>query len=122
MSKSFDEIMKVIEETGGIPDDKAKAIITEHGPLEADEKKQIATTIKMRKQLQGSAAQKKDDKPDTAKEGEDKPEAEAKEADKKADNEVTMDDYIQALSVLDAEDSTEDEKKKAQAVKEKFEA
>ena len=33
-----------------------------------------------------------------------------------------MDDYLQALSVLDSEGATEEEKKKAQAVKDKFEA
>ena len=118
MSKSFDAIMKVIEETGEIPDEKAKTIITENGPLEADEKKQIAAAIKMRKQLQASAATKKKDD----KEGGDKPDAAAKEGDKKADDEVTMDDYLQALSVLDSEGATEEEKKKAQAVKDKFEA
>ena len=105
MSKSFDEIMKVIEETGDIPDEKAKTIIEEHGPLTADEKKQIGSAIKMRKQLKQEAEKKKDgDKPD-----------------EKKDDEVTMDDYLQALSVLDSEGATAEEKKQAQAVKEKFE-
>jgi hypothetical protein len=102
MSKSFDEIMKVIEEEGGIPDEKAKAIITEHGQLSAAEKKQVASAIRMNKALKG-----KKDEGDSA---------ESDDAD-----EVSMEDYLQALGTLDSEDASAEEKKEAQAIIDKFE-
>ena len=95
MTKAFDEIMKIIEDEGQIADEKAKAIIAEHGELEADEKKQIASAIKMKKSLS---------KPDDD------------------IGEVSMEDYMQALSVLDSDDATDEERQKAQAVKDKFES
>ncbi len=109
MTKTFDELMKVLDEKGEIPDETAKALITEHGALNDDEKKQMAAAIKMKKALT-KPAEKKDEKPDDPKD------------DKAAAEEVSMDDYLQALSVMDAEGTTEDEKKQAKAIIEKFES
>ena len=95
MTKAFDEIMKVVEEEGQIADEKAKAIIAEHGKLTDEEKKQIASAIKMKRSLS---------KPDDD------------------IGEVSMEAYMQALSVLDSDDASADEKKKAQAIKDKFES
>jgi hypothetical protein len=97
MGKSFDAIMEIVQKEGKIDDDKAKEIIAEHGPLSDDEKKQVASAIKMKKALEGKDEGKKD-----------------------AD-EVSMDDYIRALSVLDSEGASEEEKKKAEEIKAKFE-
>ena len=96
MSKAFDEIMKVIQEKGEIPDEKAKEIIKEHGALSDDEKKQIAAAIKMKKALSDEGG--------------------------KDIGDVSMEDYINALSVLDSDAATEEDKKKAQAIKDKFES
>lgn len=112
MSKTFDELMKVLEEKGEIPDDTAKKLIEEHGPLSDEEKKQIAAAIKMKKALTG------DEKKEEAK-GEDK---DAEEDKDQKDAEVTMDDYLQALSVLDSEDAGDDEKEQAKKVREQFES
>jgi hypothetical protein len=111
MSKTFDELMKVLEEKGEIPDDVAKKLIEEHGPLSDEEKKQVAAAIKMKKALTS------DEKKEEAK-GEDK---DAEKDEDKKDAEVTMDDYLQALSVLDSEDAGDDEKEQAKKVKEQFE-
>ncbi len=97
MGKSFDAIMEIVQKEGKIDDDKAKEIIAEHGPLSDEEKKQVASAIKMKKALEG------------------------KEEDKKSGDEVSMDDYIQALSVLDSEGASEEDKKKAEEIKAKFE-
>jgi hypothetical protein len=97
MGKSFDAIMEVIQKEGKVDDDKAKAIITEHGPLSDDEKKQVASAIRMKKALEGKDDEKKDKE------------------------EVSMDDYIEALSVLDSEGASEEDKKKAEEIKAKFE-
>jgi hypothetical protein len=113
MSKTFDELMKVLEEKGEIPDDVAKKLIEEHGPLSDEEKKQVAAAIKMKKALT-SDEKKEEDK------GEEKDKDAEKDKDKK-DAEVTMDDYLQALSVLDSEDAGDDEKEQAKKVKEQFE-
>nr|MBN1228682.1 hypothetical protein [Anaerolineae bacterium] len=102
MSKSFDAIMKIIEETGSIPDEKAKAIIDANGPLEGDERKQIASAIKMKRALESK-------------------EGEPGKADESSADEVSMDDYLQALSVLDSDEASGEEKKKAQQIKDKFE-
>ncbi len=102
MSKTFDELMKILNDQGEIPDEKAKAIIAEHGPLSEEEKKQLAAAIKMKKALTKKDDQKKEDKP--------------------GDGEVSMDDYIQALSVLDSEAATAEEKEKAKKVIDKFES
>ena len=104
MGKSFDAIMEVIQKEGKIGDDKAKEIITEHGPITDEEKKQIASAIKMKKALESKEDTKKD--------------KDEKEEDK---DEVSMDDYIQALSVLDSDGASEEDKKQAQEIKDKFE-
>ncbi len=96
MSKSFDAIMKALEAQGDITDDAARAIIEEHGPLTDEEKRQVAAAIKMKRALGGQP-----------------PEA--------GKGEVSLDDYIQALSVLDAEDASEDDKQKARQVRDRFE-
>ncbi|NDJ54693.1 MAG: hypothetical protein GYB68_16620 [Chloroflexi bacterium] len=100
MSKTFDELMKVLDEKGKIEDEVAKKIIEEHGALSDEEKKQLASAIKMKKALTES----KDD------------------ADKKDDGEVGMDDYLAALSVMDSDDASEEDKKKAKEAIEKFES
>jgi hypothetical protein len=117
MSKTFDELMKVLEEKGEIPDDTAKKLIEEHGALSDEEKKQLAAAIKMKKAL----TKDKDEEKDKADKKEEKGD-EDKDKEKKDDDEVSMDDYLKALSVLDSDDASEDEKKKARQVKEKFES
>lgn|SRR5574341_1043935 len=113
MTKTFDELMKLLDEKGSIPDEDAKKLIKEHGDLADDEKKQLAAAIKMKKAL---TADKKDEKKeDEKKDGDQKDE-------KKDGGEVTMDDYLQALSVLDSEEASADDKKKAEQVKAKFES
>lgn len=106
MSKTYDELMKILEEKGEIPDEEAKKIIKEHGALEEEEKKKVAAAIKMKKALT-----KSDDKKDGDK---DKKDGES--------DEVTMDDYLKALSDVDSEDASEEDKKKAKAIIEKFES
>ncbi len=135
MTKSYDELMKILEEKGEIPDADAKKIIEANGPLTDDEKKSMAAAIKMRKLLKSDsesadkkpmeaekdaekkAAAKKDDSKETK--ADDK-NTEEKKAD--ADEEVTMEAYISALSVLDSEDASEEEKKAAEKIKAKFES
>ena len=107
MSKTFDELMKVLEKKGVIPDEDALATIKEHGPLTDEEKKQVAAAIKMKKALTKSD-DKKDDKD--------------KKDEKKDDGEITLDDYLQALSVLDSDEATKEDKDKAQKAKDKFES
>lgn len=106
MSKTFDELMKVLEEKGEIPDETAKKLIEEHGPLSDEEKKQMAAAIRMKKAL--AKEKKTGDKADAEKQEE--------------DDGVSMDDYLLALSALDSEDASEDEKKKAKQIIEKFES
>jgi len=101
MSKSFDEIMKVLESKGEVPEEDAKKILAEHGALADDEKKQLAAAIRMKKALKG-------DKPGDGAKAE--------------GGEVTMDDYLQALSTLDSTDASKEEKEKAEKVREKFES
>ncbi len=69
----------------------------------------MAAAIKMKKALT-KPAEKKDEKSGD------------KQDEKAAAEEVSMDDYLQALSVMDAEGTTEDEKKRAKTVIEKFES
>jgi hypothetical protein len=107
MTKSYDEIMKLLEEKGQVPESDAKKIMEEHGALEDEEKKKIAAAIKMKKVLSKS----KDDKKDSE-----------KKEDKKEGDEVSFDDYLQALSTLDSDDASEEDKKKAKANKEKYES
>jgi hypothetical protein len=109
MTKTFDALMKVLDEKGEIPDEMAKELITEHGALTDDEKKQLAAAIKMKKALTKPAGQKDEKSGD-------------RKDDKAAVEDVSMDYYLQALSVMDAEGATEDEKKQAKAVIEKFES
>ena len=120
MGKAFDELMKLLDEKGEIPDAEAKKIIEEHGVLSDEEKKQMAAAIKMKKAL----TEKKDDKKPEAKDG-GKADADKKD-DKKSDDdvpdEVSMEDYIQALSILDSEDASAEEKAQAEKIKEKFES
>lgn len=119
MSKTYDELMKLLEEKGEIPDADAKKIIEANGPLTDDEKKSMAAAIKMRKMLDEDkkADKGKDDK---AKADDAKPDD--KKPDTKQDEEVSMEDYINALSILDSTDASEEEKKAAEKVKEKFES
>lgn len=116
MSKTYDEMMKLLDEKGSIPDEEAAKLIKESGPLDEEEKKKIAAAIKMSKVLN-----KGDDKDKDAKKAD---EAQAKEEkkDKPSDGEVTMDDYLQALSVLDSDEASKEDKEKAQKAKDKFES
>jgi len=103
MSKTFDELMKVLDAKGDIPTDDAGKAIKEHGPLTDDEKKQLAAAIKVKKALtQGSDKDKKDDNKDK--------------------DEVTLDDYMNALSVLDSSEASKEDKEKALKAKDKFES
>ncbi len=108
MSRTFDELMKVLEEKGEIPDEQARAIIAEHGPLSDDEKKQIAAAIRMKKALTGQGTAQPS-AAETSKLGEEAAE-------------VSIDDYLQALSVLDSSDSSEEEKQQARRIVERFES
>ena len=112
MSKTLDELMKVLDEKGEIPDETAKTLIKEHGDLSADEKKELAAAIKMKKALTKDKDKKDDDKKDDGK----------KDDGKKDDDEVSMDDYLEALSILDSDDASKEDKEKAKKTKEKFEA
>lgn len=107
MSKSFDELMKILEQKGTIPDEDALKTIKDNGPLTDEEKKQVAAAIKMKKALTKSD-DKKDDKD--------------KKDEKKDDGEATLDDYLQALSVLDSDAASKEDKDKATKVKDKFES
>jgi hypothetical protein len=120
MSKSFDALMKILEQKGAIPDEDAAKVLKENGPLTDEEKKQVAAAIKMKKALTKSD-DKKDDKDKDAKKEEKKDDKPA-DKDKKAGEEVTLDDYLQALSVLDSDDSSKEDKEKAQKAKDKFES
>jgi DNA-directed RNA polymerase subunit H (RpoH/RPB5) len=104
MSKTYDELLKILDEKGEIPDETAKSIIKEHGALSDEEKKSVAAAIKMKKALTP-----KDNKKDDKKE------------DKKDSEEVSMDDYLKALSVLDSEGASKEDKAKAQKAKDTFE-
>jgi hypothetical protein len=105
MSKSFDELLKVLETKGEIPTTEAEKIIKEHGALSDEEKKQVAAAIKMKKAL--TKSDDKDKKDDN---------------DKGKSDEVTFDDYMQALSTLDADGASKEDKDKAQKIKDKFES
>jgi len=110
MTKTFDEMMKILEEKGTIAEDEGTKLIKEHGALTDEEKKDLAAAIKMKKALTKDGEKKDGDKK------EDKPAEASKESD-----EVSMDDYLQALSILDSEDASKEDKEKAQKIKEKFE-
>ena len=110
MSKTYDEIMKVLEEKGAIADADAEKLIKEHGALSDEEKKNVAAAIKMKKALTSSGDKGKDK--DKAKD--DKGKADA--------DEVSMDDYLKALSVLDSDDASKEDKEKAKKAKDKFES
>ena len=111
MSKSFDALMKILEQKGTIPDEDAVKTIKDNGPLTDEEKKQVAAAIKMKKALT-----KSDDKKD------DNAKKDDKAAEKKADAEIAFDDYLQALSVLDSDAASKEDRDKAQKVKDKFES
>ena len=115
MTKTFDEMMKILEEKGTIAEDEGTKLIKEHGALTDEEKKDLAAAIKMKKALTKDGEKKEEEKKDGDKK-EDKPAEASKESD-----EVSMDDYLQALSILDSEDASKDDKEKAQKIKEKFE-
>lgn len=121
MSKSFDALMKILEQKGSIPDEDAKAAIKENGPLSEEEKKQVAAAIKMKKALTKSD-DKKDEKKDDKADDKDKKDDKPADKDKKEPEEVTLDDYLQALSVLDTDGASKEDKEKAQKVKDKFES
>jgi hypothetical protein len=123
MSKTYDAMMKLLDEKGSIPDDEAARLITESGPLDDEEKKKVAAAIKMAKVLNKSD-DKEEKKADSAKAdktaGGDDARVESK--DKPSDAEVTMDEYLVALSVLDSDEASKEEKEKAQKAKDKFES
>jgi hypothetical protein len=104
MTKTFDEIVNVLNEDGAISDERAQALIDAHGPMTPEEKKQIAVMMRMKSALRPRA-------PD---------QAEAGAADEPTT--VTLEDYIQALSVLDSSDASELEKQEAQRVKDTYES
>ena len=109
MSKSFDELLKVLDAKGDIPTADAEKIIKEHGALTEEEKHQVAAAIKMKKALTKPDEKDKDKKDD-------------KKEDKGKSDEVTLDDYMQALSTMDSADSSKEDKDKAQKIKDKFES
>lgn len=115
MSKTYDEIMKVLEEKGAIADADAEKLIKEHGALSEEEKKNVAAAIKMKKAL--SSGDDKGKEKDKAKD--DKPKDDKGKADA---DEVSMDDYLKALSVLDSDDASKEDKEKAKKAKDKFES
>jgi hypothetical protein len=110
MTKTYDEMMKLLDEKKSIPDDEAARLIQEHGPLDDEEKKKIAAAIKMAKAL-GKSEDKAEDRDKDHKEKKDEP----------SDAEITMDDYLVALSILDADAASKEDREKAQKVKDKFE-
>ena len=116
MSKTFDALMKILDQKGSIPDEDAVKAIKDNGPLSEDEKKQVAAAIKMKKALT-----KSDDKKDNKDKNTDKKDDMAAEKEKKADD-IAFDDYLQALSVLDSDAAGKEDKGKAQKVKDKFES
>lgn len=120
MTKTYDELMKLLDEKGSIPDDEAAKLIKEHGALDDEEKKKIAAAIKMAKVL--SKGSDKAQEKATEKTGEDKDKDKEEKKDKPSDDEITMDDYLVALSVLDADAASKEDKEKAQRVKDKFES
>lgn len=103
MTKTFDEIVNVLEEDGAISDERAQALIEAHGPMTSDEKKQIAVMLRMKSALRSLEPDRSES------EAVDEPAA------------VTLEDYIQALSVLDSSDASEHEKQEAQRVKDAYE-
>ncbi len=131
MSKTYDALMKLLDEKGSIPDGDAAKLIKEHGPLDEEEKKKIAAAIKMAKVL-GKSGEKEKSEEKTSEEKEkaktagekDKDEDKGKDEkkDKPSDDDVTMDDYLLALSVLDSEAASKEDKEKAQKAKDKFES
>jgi hypothetical protein len=128
MTQTYDEMMKVLEEKGSIAEEDGAKLIKEHGPLTDEEKKNLAAAIKMKKALTKPAEVKKEEakdggKPDEKKEEKKDEKKEEKPADEKKGetDEVSMDDYLQALSVLDSEDASKEDKEKAQKAKDKFE-
>jgi hypothetical protein len=120
MTQTYDEMMKILEEKGSIAEEDGAKLIKEHGPLTDEEKKNLAAAIKMKKALTKPAEVKKEEAKDGDKPDEKK---EEKPADKKKEetDEISMDDYLQALSVLDSEDASKEDKEKAQKAKDKFE-
>jgi hypothetical protein len=125
MTQTYDEMMKVLEEKGTIAEEDGAKLIKEHGPLTDEEKKNLAAAIKMKKALTKPADAKPaepardGEKPDEKKE-EKKDEKPAEEKKEESD-EVSMDDYLQALSVLDSDGASKEDKEKAQKAKDKFE-
>jgi hypothetical protein len=127
MSKTYDAMMKLLDEKGSIPDDEAARLIKENGPLDEEERKKVAAAIKMAKALS-----KSDDKDKASKNvaegkgeqpaGENKNEARDEKKDKPSGDDLTMDDYLRALSVLDSDEASKEDKERAQKVKDKFES
>jgi hypothetical protein len=103
MTKTFDEIANVLDEDGTISDERAQALIDAHGPMTSDEKKQLAVMLRMKSALRPPEP------------GQDESEVVGEPA------AVTLEDYIQALSVLDSSDASEHEKQEAQRVKDAYE-
>lgn len=123
MSKTYDAMMKLLDEKGSIPDDEAAKLIKEHGPLDDEEKKMIAAAIKMARVLNKTNdkdSEKASADKDKKSGGEDKGKDEKN--DMPPDTEVTMDDYLVALSVLDSDEASKEDKEKAQKMKDKFES
>jgi hypothetical protein len=104
MTKTFDEIVNILDKDGAISDERAQALIDAHGPMTSDEKKQIAVMLRMKSALRP---------PEPA-------QGESEMVDEPAA--VTLEDYIQALSVLDSSDASEHEKQEARRVKDAYES
>jgi hypothetical protein len=119
MTKTYDELIKLLDEKGSIPDEDAARLIKEHGPLEDEEKKKIASAIKMAKALRPSDDK---DKGQAGKGEESGKDIGDKKEEASGDGEVTMDDYLLALSILDSDEASKEEKEKAQKAKDKFES
>jgi hypothetical protein len=109
MSKSFDELLKLLEEKKTLSREDVEKVTKEHGDLSDEEKTKLAARAK---ELEKEAKEK-----------EEKKEEEKKEEKKDAKGEeVSMDEYLQALSVMDSDDESEEAKAKAKKVIEAFES
>ncbi|MBN1429890.1 MAG: hypothetical protein JXB07_16090 [Anaerolineae bacterium] len=118
MSKTYDALMKLLEDKGSIPDDEAAKLIQEHGQMDEEERKKIASAIKMAKVL----GKDKDEKVQDKKNEETNKDSAEKKDEASDGDEVSMDDYLLALSVLDSDEAGKEEQEKAQKVKDKFES
>ncbi|HEC22131.1 MAG TPA: hypothetical protein ENI95_04345 [Chloroflexi bacterium] len=125
MTRTFDELMKRLEEKGKVSDEEAAKLISELGPLTDEEKKKLAQAYKEKAATKKEAGKEGGEKEKPAKPEEKEAAEGGKEKEPEKDDEigeVTMDEYLQALSTLDSTDVSEEEKAKARKIKEKFES